>query len=297
MKVKGTTRVLCVWGDPVAHTLSPLIHQIIIDHTGDDFVYVPFHVKPEDLAQAVQGAHALGIAGINCTIPHKQAVMPFLESLDEDAALCGAVNTLQYTRTGYRGFNTDIYGIMRITQQAGIDLAGRKVLLLGAGGASHSVLTACERMHAAQIVVYNRTYERAKALKDEFAARHFSVPIRLIHEEDLEKEPFPIVYQTTSAGMVPQTDTVPVPLFRERFYSCVEQAFDLVYNPKETLFCHAVREYGGQAVNGLTMLLYQGLRSYEIWTGRKFSEDEILLMEKTYLEQAEKALYAGEGTV
>lgn len=288
--IRGSTEVLCVFGDPIAHTLSPLIQQVFIEQTGDDYVYVPFHVTAEHLEEAVKGCFAMGVRGINCTIPHKQAVMAWCRDLSSEAKLCGAVNTLEYTSGGYVGHNTDIYGFTRLAQESGIHAEGQKVLILGAGGAAHSAVTAAIQMNAAQICVCNRTESRAEALVREFSAKAGNIDLRTVSTDDLSKEPFPIVFQTTSAGMSPHTQTVPVETSNRYFYSHVRQALDMVYRPEETLFIRTVRKYGGSAEGGLLMLFYQGLRSYEIWTGRTFSRETIQAMRSACLKAMRQAM-------
>lgn len=278
MHVDGATKLLTVIGDPIAHTLSPMIHQIFIDARGDNYAYVPFQVHGENLAEAIRGAWSLGIQGMNVTIPHKQAVMECACELDQSAQLVGAVNTLKWTPRGYKGYNTDVEGFTHLLKMNHIPIQGRKVLILGAGGAAHSALTVCYRMGAREVVVYNRTVERASRLIQEFEERlqelgqHTDMKLRVVSGEDLVKEPFPVVLQTTSAGMYPDVEVLPV--YQEGFYQQIEYAADMVFNPLESAFCRKVQENGGFAVGGLSMLFYQGARSYEIWTGKNFREKD-----------------------
>lgn len=275
MRVDGSTQLLAVIGDPIAHTFSPMIHQIFIDLRGDNFAYVPFHVLPDGLERAVQGAHQLGIRGINVTIPHKQAVMSYVCDLDYSAQLVGAVNTLQWTEKGYKGFNTDVDGFTQLLTMHHFPIKGNRVLILGAGGAACSALTVCYLQGAQEVMIYNRTQERAQQLVQTFTEnlrrlnRPLAMKIRVLNQADLEKEVFPIVLQTTSAGMYPQVEGLPVE--QEAFYAPIQYAADMVFNPLETAFCRKVKEHGGLAVGGLSMLFYQGLRSYEIWTGQEFT--------------------------
>lgn len=278
MRVDGSTQLLAVIGDPIAHTLSPMIHQIFIEARGDQYAYMPFQVKPENLQSAMQGAWGLGIRGINVTIPHKQTVMACTYELDQSARLVGAVNTLKWSPKGYKGYNTDVDGFTQLLKINRIPIKGQKVLILGAGGAAHSALTVCYLQGAKEVVVYNRTAQRAEKLLQDFREKLQSLNqqevmrMRCITAEELLQEPFPIVLQTTAAGMYPDTDTLPV--YNEAFYRQIRYAADMVFNPLESAFCRKVREYGGFSVGGLSMLFYQGLRSYEIWTGKNFKEKE-----------------------
>lgn len=278
MRVDGSTQLLAVIGDPIAHTLSPMIHQIFIEARGDQFAYMPFQVKPDNLQSAIQGAWGLGIRGINVTIPHKQTVMECTYELDQSARLVGAVNTLKWSPKGYKGYNTDVDGFTQLLKINRIPIRGQKVLILGAGGAAHSALTVCYLQGAKEAVIYNRTAQRAESLVQAFREnlqalnQQETMAMRCITAEELLQEPFPIVLQTTAAGMYPDVETLPV--YNEAFYRQIRYAADMVFNPLESAFCLKVREYGGFSVGGLSMLFYQGLRSYEIWTGKNFKERE-----------------------
>ena len=275
MEINGTTKTLCVFGDPIAHTLSPLIHRIFIEHTGDHYVYVPFHVTPDGLGAALNGAYAMGIEGINLTIPHKKAALAHVCGLDESARLVGAVNTLKRTPDGYRGCNTDVYGFMKLIELNEIPVKGQKVLVLGAGGAASSAVAAAVLMGAGEVVIYNRTASRAEELSADFNRKQSNVQVRVAALTELEQGGFPIVFQTTSCGMTPNVDTVPVPEEAERFYQDIRYALDMVYTPPKTRFLSLAASIGhAKAVSGGAMLFYQALKAYEIWTNRTFSDSE-----------------------
>ena len=293
MRVRGTTKLLCVIGCPVEHTLSPYIHQILIDHAGDDFAYVPFRVEKENVHEAIQGALALGIEGINVTIPHKQAVMAETVSLDFSAKLVGAVNTLKRTPEGYVGYNTDVDGFGKLVDIGQVPVKGNPVLILGAGGAARSAVAVSFLKGASEIRIWNRTRKRAEDLKAEFEATlralGENVPaIRVISDEALLEEDHAIVFNTTSAGMYPKTETLPVEA--EAFYHAVRFGLDMVFNPAETGFMRKIRENGGFALGGRSMLFYQGMRSYEIWTGREFFKAQADQMHEAFLKVSEEVL-------
>lgn len=294
MHVDGSTQVLAVIGDPIAHTLSPMIHQIFIDSRGDNYAYVPYQVKPENLKTAVAGAWSLGIRGINVTIPHKQAVLECTCETDISAQLVGAANTLKWTPQGYKGYNTDVDGLTKLLKLNQIPIKDRKVLILGAGGAARGAMAVCFLMGAAETVVYNRTKERAEEMLQEFeknvtvSGKTLNMKLRTVSEEELSKEAFPIVIQTTSAGMHPNTGILPV--YNEEFYHQIKYAADIVFNPLESAFCQKVKANGGFAVGGLSMLFYQGSRSYEIWTGKNFKEKVLRRMHARFLMLAKRRL-------
>ena len=294
MHVDGSTQVLAVMGDPIEHTLSPMIHQLFIDARGDNYAYVPYHVNSNELQTAIKGAWSLGIQGINVTIPHKQAVLDCTSELDSSARLAGAVNTLKWTNRGYKGYNTDVDGLMKLLKLNHIPIKDRKVLILGAGGAAHSALAVCYLMGAAEVVIYNRTRSRAEELIQKFIEnlkvldKSEVIQLRTVSEEELGKESFPVVLQTTAAGMYPDSNVLPV--YNEEFYHQIKYAADMVFNPLDSAFCNKVRANGGFAVGGLSMLFYQGSRSYEIWSGKNFKEKALRRMHARFLIVAKRGL-------
>lgn len=298
MSIDGNTKLLAVVGDPIEHTFSPYIHQILIEATGDNFAYVPFHITKERLLQGIHGAWALGIQGINVTIPHKQLVREALDRIDPEAQLVGAVNTLRWTESGYEGYNTDVTGFRKLLQLNQIPLKDQAVLIIGAGGAARSALTSCLVEGAAKIGVYNRTRERAQDMIDKFVVRAQKYgaypipPISSISEEELYKGEYSVVLQTTSVGMYPNVDGIPVD--DPHFFDQVCHVADMVFNPESTKFVNMARERGIPAVGGLSMLFYQGAKSYEIWTQRQFSEGELETMHEKFLAWARRHFHYGQ---
>ena len=153
-------------GDPIEHSMSPLMHNFYAERTGTDLVYVPFHVNRGTVEMAVKGAFALNIQGMNVTVPHKQDVMKCLEAIDEDAKAIGAVNTLVRTEHGYKGYNTDGAGLKRAMDEAGISIAGEKCILIGAGGAAKAAAYILAKSGASVVYILNRSVEKAAALAD-----------------------------------------------------------------------------------------------------------------------------------
>lgn len=295
MHVRGTSKILSVIGCPVEHTMSPYIHEIFIKACQDDMVYVPFRVEAGEVEEAIKGAHALNIMGMNVTIPHKQTVMKELVKIDDGAKLIGAVNTLKWTPEGYEGYNTDMYGFSRMCELEEVPVKDSKVLILGAGGASRSVFASCVFFGASEICVYNiepYTYmavDLINEMKERLKTMGREIPkMRLVMRDELETEEFPIVFNATSAGMTPHEDTIAVE--SEEFYKHIKYALDVVYTPENTRFVNTVRANGGRARSGLSMLFYQGMKSYEIWTGRTFTEEEALKMHDEFLQTAHGVL-------
>ncbi|MDR3240424.1 MAG: shikimate dehydrogenase [Clostridiales bacterium] len=267
--ISGKTAVYGVIGDPVAHSLSPRIHKLFAQKNQDDLIYAAFHVQPSHLGPAVHGAHSLGLPGLNVTIPHKQTCMDFCSAIDPDAEQMGAVNTLVYTKDGYQGFNTDWIGMDRALQARGVCIAGRSVVVLGAGGSARAACVMAGREGAAHLTIVNRTREKAEAL----ARLTQKIPISVMTPSEIghikKKD---IVIQTTSVGFGSQAGLSPVG--SESFFEGVDAAFDIIYIPWETEFLKMARRASVKtAFNGFSMLVYQAAAAYEIWRGAALKEN------------------------
>lgn len=270
--IDGKTRLLGLMGDPVEHTLSPVIHNTLSEILGLNNVYVPFHVKKEGLAKAVEGAFQLNILGLNVTVPHKNDVIASLCSVSDEGLAIGAVNTLVRTENGYRGYNTDMLGLTREIKSYGIELVGRKVIILGAGGAARAVAYMCMAEEASDIYILNRTLEKATEIAEHmnsFFGRQTIRAMKLSDWRDLEGKY--IVIQSTSIGLKPDNDRAVIE--DEDFYRMIDTGVDLIYSPFETKFMKLCRRNGANAYNGLKMLLYQGIIAYELWNDISVSEE------------------------
>lgn len=270
--IDGKTRLLGLMGDPVEHTLSPVIHNTLSEILGLNNVYVPFHVKKEGLAKAVEGAFQLNILGLNVTVPHKNDVIASLSSVSDEGLAIGAVNTLVRTENGYRGYNTDMLGLTREIKSYGIELEGRKVIILGAGGASRAVAYMCMAEKASEIYILNRTLEKATEIAEHMNSFFGRQTIRAMKLSDWrELEGKYIVIQSTSIGLKPDNDRAVIE--DEDFYRMIDTGVDLIYSPFETKFMKLCRRNGAKAYNGLKMLLYQGIIAYELWNDISVSEE------------------------
>ena len=264
MKIDGKTKVIGIIGDPVEHTGSPAIHNFLAEKLGDNVVYVPFHVDRGNLAEAVRGAYGLGITGLNVTVPHKQAVMAEVTELDDAALEIGAVNTIAVSKKGYKGYNTDFSGFMRQMDHDSVIAYNREVIMLGAGGAAKAVMYALQKTGASEIYVLNRSKSKAK----EIFGKSKNVEILGFDEwEKIPKSPDRICIQCTSVGLSPHDDECVIK--DDAFFDLVETGVDLIYVPRETVFMKKLRERGKKAYNGLRMLMYQAVASYEIFMDRE----------------------------
>lgn len=274
MEINGRTRTCGLIGNPVEHTLSPLIHNTLAEMFGHNLVYVPFPVETGRIREAVAGASALQILGLNVTVPYKSEVIPCLQEVDSLAASIGAVNTLVSVQGGYKGYNTDMEGLYRAMTAEGIRLEGEDILLLGAGGASRAVAYLCAVKGAKRVYLLNRTFDRAKKVAEEVnraAGREVIFPMALADFDSLPDQKF-LAIQGTSVGLSPHAEQA---VIEDRaFYGRIHTGFDLIYTPWETKFMKLVKENGGQAYNGLKMLLYQGIIAYELWNDVEVSEKE-----------------------
>lgn len=262
-EIDGHTKLLGLMGYPVEHTFSPQMHNYISQQYGQNYAYMALEAKPEMLKEAVEGLRALNFAGVNVTAPHKENVMQYLDEIDEEALLFGAVNTVKNDNGRLLGYNTDADGFYMSLLAEGVDVIGKDLLILGAGGASRPICVKFAKLGAKSITVLNRTQRRADDLAA-FMKRNCNYDILTKREHDR----YDVIINTTSAGMEPDIDTCPIEDFS--FVDNNTAAADMIYNPPETIFLRRAREHGaGPIINGLGMLIYQGLVAYEIFTGVK----------------------------
>ncbi|MCX6345611.1 MAG: shikimate dehydrogenase [Armatimonadetes bacterium] len=267
MNITGSTRVLGVFGHPVSHSLSPVMHNAAIRALGLDFVYVPFHVLPENLEKAVNGIRALDIAGVNVTIPHKERIIKFLDEVSENARRIGSVNTVINERGRLRGESTDGAGFLRSAEAVWGKIGG-KVVILGAGGSAKAVAYALGDA-GCEVVIANRTFDRAMELAQALKAAFGADKSRAVGlgGDDLEREirGADLLVNTTSVGMHPHSDGIPI---SPELIGAGLKVYDLVYNPLETRLVREARANGAEAMTGLGMLIHQGAVSFEMWTGQ-----------------------------
>lgn len=253
-----------VFGDPIRHSRSPIMLNRAFQEAGINAVYAAFHVRPDELGDAVRGIRALGYRGINVTIPHKVEVMQYLDDIDEGACIVGAVNTIVNEAGKLIGYNTDGIGYVRsLKEETGIELKGKSVLLLGAGGAARGVAYALAKEGAGRIYIANRTKERALELADTINSYTEAIGLGMDELGHVVDE-VQFVLNTTSAGMHPHVEELPLPLELLRSHHLVS---DLIYNPRITRFLREAEARGARIHGGLGMFIYQGAFAFEYWTG------------------------------
>ncbi len=266
MRISGSTRVCGVMGDPVCHTLSPAMHNAAFEKAKLDYVYVSFRVAGNDLHDAMNGVRTLGIHGVNLTMPHKSSVIKYLDELDPTAQCIGAVNTILNQKGSLKGFNTDGIGAMVALKRNGVNLTGKRLLLLGAGGAAKAVAFHAAR-EAQELTILKRTIGKAQELA-QMLRKEFG---KSINGESLlpdrvrnELENSDVIVNATSIGMHPHSEETPIPSEWLTRNLCV---MDLVYAPLETRLIKAAKAKGAKVISGTEVLVAQGAASFEIWTG------------------------------
>ncbi|MBQ4282774.1 MAG: shikimate dehydrogenase [Lachnospira sp.] len=273
--IKGTTRVCGLIGNPVEHSISPLIHNSLAGFTAHDLAYVTFKVESGQVKTAVDGAYALNVLGMNVTVPHKQEVIEALKDIDPLAKAIGAVNTLVRVDGGYKGYNTDIFGLERELEDEGIIIEDKPVVILGAGGASRAIAFLCAKKCAAKIYLLNRSIEKAELIAREvndFFNNDTVVPMKMADYTTLDCTDY-VVIQTTSVGLHPHDNEAVIE--DEIFYSNASVGVDIIYNPAETKFMKLMKAQGKPAYNGLKMLLYQAVAAFELFNGISVSKEHV----------------------
>ena len=266
MRLNGKTSLLGVVGHPIGHSLSPRMHNAAFAASGHNYAYVALDVRPEDLKEAVRGLVALGFKGFNVTMPHKEEIIPLLDDVEESARLAGAVNTVVVEDGSLRGLNTDGSGFLRACKESGIDFGGKRVLVLGAGGAAAAIAASVLGEGAMEVGISNRSHDRAERLADRLRQTYPSTRIRVYPlSEGVETlDEVEVLVNATYLGM---RDEDPLPV-HEEFIGPDLAVCDAVYRPDgETRLIRAARSLGVQTVSGERMLLYQGVEAQKIWTG------------------------------
>ncbi|MBF0414482.1 MAG: shikimate dehydrogenase [Magnetococcales bacterium] len=263
----GGTRLLGIFGDPIAHSLSPVIHNLSCNLLGLDYRYLPFHVPPERLSSALQSFRNLGGVGFNATIPHKEALLPLMDELTPAARRIGAVNTV-ICQERLIGHNTDAYGFLAALREVRPDLPdGHHVLVLGAGGAARSVVSALLDTGCQTLILANRTRSRAEALAQFFAPHDpgHRIQAMSLDVDRLPWETITLLVNTTSLGIHGEA-SLPV-----AWHRLPDDAFvyDIVYGPRGTPLTRLALSYHRQTMDGLDMLIHQAAAAFTLWTNRE----------------------------
>ena len=272
------TTALGIIGHPIGHSISPIFQQAALDHLGIDERYQAYEVGPEGVGDFVRGLRNESVVGINVTVPHKEAVIPHLDEVDDWATEAGAVNTIVNRAGRLTGHNTDGYGFLRaLRESGGLEPEGRRVLILGAGGSARGVVQALLRAGVGDLCIANRAVARAEALA------------RLATDRGVNATPLPLdsdalssaaagadlIVNCTSLGMRHGPDETATPLMSSQIPP-ETLVYDLVYNPMLTPLLRAADAAGAAMLGGISMLVYQGAASFEIWLGRSAPVDVMM---------------------
>ena len=274
--INGKTEIYGVIGHPITHTISPNIHNTAFKQLKMNAVYIAFDVFPENLKKAVDGLKSIGINGFNVTIPHKTSIIPCLDKIDPLAKRISAVNTVKNVNDKFFGFNTDIDGVLNTFQQKNIDINGRKVVLVGAGGAAKAIGFALAPL-AKELVILNRTERNAVKLAKSILQDSNTVKGKRLTPQTIAKEleDTQVLINATPIGMHPNSGNsiVKKDLLHDKL-----TVLDIVYNPIETKLLTDAKSKGAKTLNGLSMLIYQAASSFKIWTNVEINP---LIMLKT----------------
>lgn len=266
IEISGHTKQLAIFGYPVKHSFSPQMHTFISEQMGLDYIYTALEVKPENLKAAVNGIRAMNISGVNITAPHKTEVMKYLDEVSEEVQNFGAVNTVVNRDGKLIGYNTDAYGFYRSLEKNGVNIVGKDVLILGSGGAAKPVCVLLAMKGAGSITLINRTKSKAEELAIYVKEKvGYNIYTQKNHSH------YDIVINTTSAGMSPQLDKCSIEDMS--FIDENTTVVDMIYNPPKTLFLQKAEQKGAKIMNGMGMLIYQGLIAYEHFTGAVLPDD------------------------
>ena len=276
--IRGSTKLLAVLGDPVGHSLSPVLQNAAIRKLGLDWCYMALPVSTAALPVALDGLHALGAVGLNVTIPHKRAVMPLLHGVTPLAQRIGAVNTLLRQPHGWAGDNTDMAGFMAPLQRQGVDLKNKTALVLGGGGSARAVVAGCGALGCGRILVAGRDPQRLQRFLAEAQclADHLEgIPWARL---DAVLASVELVVNTTPVGMSPAVASCPLhpsQLGRLRPHTWV---YDIIYTPRPTALLRQARARGCATIDGLAMLVGQGAAALRLWSGRHDVDEDVMLM-------------------
>ena len=267
-----------VIGSPIAHSMSPLIHNDAFLQNGMEAHYHAFHVEPEKLEMAVVGMRALGVGGFNVTIPYKEAIIPLLDSVEDAALQIGAVNTVVNRNGKLIGYNTDGRGFVEALKEV-VELKDKQVLIIGAGGAARAILYTLALEEGLQIDICNRTVSKSEDLIQEFSLEKISRSIT-VEQATREIQRYDVVVQTTSVGMFPKINDTPLPLSSIKQHAVFS---DIIYNPFETKLLREAKASGAITQNGIHMFAYQAALAFEIWTGKFLDTDRMKKLVKEHL--------------
>jgi shikimate dehydrogenase len=275
-QITGKTKLLGVIGDPIAHSLSPLMQNAAIAALGVDYVYVPFAIKPADLKTAIAGFESINLVGFNVTIPHKQTIIPLLSEVCARAQMVGAVNTVWRSETGWSGTNTDIEGFLAPLKNLERNWQQIKPIILGNGGAARAVIVGCAELGCPEICVFGRDRTKLEAFKQSWTNTPLKAKITVC-----ERSQLPGLLSSETKLLV-NSSPVETKILEKLPSDAI--AYDLIYTPNPTLFLAQAKELKIMAIDGLEMLVCQGAAALEKWLARPVPVDIMRRSLQQYLK-------------
>jgi len=275
------TNIICLFGHPIEHSMSPIMHNAAFKDLGLDYVYIAIDIVPNNLKQAFEVMRALDIKGANITVPHKETTLKFVDEISPIACRIGAINTIKNENGRLIGRNTDTSGAKKALKEANIDLFEKNIMILGAGGAARALAHSFIE-DANDLVIVNRTSNRGKTLASELTKEYHKEVLYKNFEDKIFEEKLPsidILINATTIGMFPDIHTSPIP---KNYLHEDLIVFDIIYNPLETKLMKNASENGCRVLGGLDMLIYQGALSFEWWTNKSPNID---LMKRTIINE------------
>ncbi|AFZ33853.1 Shikimate dehydrogenase [Stanieria cyanosphaera PCC 7437] len=266
--ITGATKLLGIIGDPVEHSLSPVMHNAAIEQMGIDYVYIPFPVKPNNLAIAIAGFATIDLIGFSVTIPHKQAIIPLLSEVTPEAEMIGAVNTVWRTKVGWQGTNTDVIGFVAPLQNLERNWHQVTPVILGNGGAARAVIVGLIQLGCQEIHIVGRNKDKMAQFYQSWQDNREIIKKLKIHYWEGLNALLPaaeLLINTTPIGMYPQVEQSPIDAQLFKKLSSDAIVYDLIYTPNPTKFLQLAQKQGAIIIDGLEMLVQQGVAALEIW--------------------------------
>ena len=275
LEISGKTAITGIIGYPISHTFSPIMHNKAFKYLNLNFIYLPFLVKEKDLRYAIRAIRALNIVGVNVTIPHKEKVIKYLDETSSDVKKIGAVNTILNKNGKLIGFNTDKFGFVQPLVSQNVELKNKKIMVLGCGGASRAVCFGLLENNISSLLITDIIKEKAIRLKRDLRKFYKDCKIEIVHSSSEiifnRLKDIDILVNATPVGMKPDSNSSPVYKIPKENKKLI--VYDLVYNPVRTKLLNLAEKQNLKTINGIEMLIYQGAKAFEIWTGKQAPVD------------------------
>ncbi|BDA39401.1 shikimate dehydrogenase [Candidatus Atelocyanobacterium thalassae] len=286
-QITGKTKLLGIIGDPVEHSLSPIMHNTVISELEMDYIYVPFTVTQKHLNSALIGLANIGVVGFNVTIPHKETILPLLFKATKVSQLIGAVNTVWYTDEGWYGTNTDVVGILASLKPLNYNWSNTKPIILGYGGAAKAAMVALAELGCTEIIIVGRNYDRLKNFRERWSASELFDCINIYRFSELPKilDKTQLLINATPIGMYPNINHSPIAKEILKQLPNTAIIYDLIYTPSSTILLQDAANLGLATINGSKMLVHQGAAALGLWLQKEVPTDLMYRSLMNYLQK------------